>query len=148
DNYAYVADGYLGLRIIDISTPSSPSEVGFCFPPSYAYDVVVSGSYAYVAAGTSGLQMYENIVGGLNERDRDKEKVLKVTQNLFMEAVQVEVHGTALPVTLNIYDVTGRIVEKAVIYNSSPVTVGSDLTPGIYFVGINSFESVKIEKLR
>jgi hypothetical protein len=58
------------------------------------------------------------------------------------------VYGVALPVTLNVYDVTGRIMEKTVVYNSSPLPVGSDLAPGIYFVGIKGFESVKIEKLR
>jgi len=123
-------------------------EVGFCSSPSYVYNVAVSGDYAYVAAGNSGLHIYENIVGGVIERDRDKEKVLKVTQNLFMEMAEVQVYGVALPVTLNVYDVTGRIMEKTVVYNSSPVTVGSDLTPGIYFVRIKGFESVKIEKLR
>ncbi len=32
-NYAYVADGNAGLRIIDVSLPSAPIEVGFYDTP-------------------------------------------------------------------------------------------------------------------
>lgn len=54
-NYAYVADGDSGLRIIDIHNPDSMYEVGFCYLPGYAKDVYVNGSYAYVAASDAGL---------------------------------------------------------------------------------------------
>jgi len=42
----------------------------------------------------------------------------------------------------------GRVMEKTMVYNSSFVTVGAGLSPGIYFISIEGFESVKIEKLR
>ncbi len=29
-DYAYVASGYTGLRILDISNPAAPVELGFC----------------------------------------------------------------------------------------------------------------------
>jgi len=55
-NYAYVANGRHGLRVIDVSTPSSPAEVGSLDTPGIAFGVAVSGGYAYVAAGyVSGL---------------------------------------------------------------------------------------------
>ena len=55
-NYAYVADGWSGFRIINISNPASPTEVGYHDTPGYANGVYVSGNYAYVAnmSGTSG----------------------------------------------------------------------------------------------
>jgi hypothetical protein len=40
-----------GLRVIDVSNPSNPREVGFFDTPGYAYGVYVSGNYAYVADG-------------------------------------------------------------------------------------------------
>jgi hypothetical protein len=40
-----------GLRVIDVSNPSSPREVGFYDTPGNARGVAVSGSYAYVADG-------------------------------------------------------------------------------------------------
>ena len=54
-NYAYVADGDSGLRIIDIHNPDSMYEVGFCYLPGYAKDVYVNGNYAYIAASDAGL---------------------------------------------------------------------------------------------
>jgi hypothetical protein len=50
-NYAYVADGGAGLRVIDVSNPANPREVGFFDTPGFAEDVYVSGNYAYVAMG-------------------------------------------------------------------------------------------------
>jgi hypothetical protein len=57
-SYAYIAAE--GLRIIDISNPQSPNEVGYFDTPGYARDVHVSGSYAYVAAGgKEGLRIID-----------------------------------------------------------------------------------------
>jgi hypothetical protein len=56
--YAYVADNWVGLRVIDVSNPSSPREVGFYDTPGQASGVAVSGvsgSYAYVADWDGGL---------------------------------------------------------------------------------------------
>jgi hypothetical protein len=63
-NDAYVTDGRWsgitndvddGLRVIDVSTPASPIEVGFFDPPGYTRGVAVSGSYAYVTNGNFGV---------------------------------------------------------------------------------------------
>jgi hypothetical protein len=57
---AYVADGTAGLRILDVSNPVLPTEIGaFSLPGWSANDVVVSGTYAYVAAGTEGVWMLD-----------------------------------------------------------------------------------------
>ena len=45
-SYAYVADGSAGLRIIDVSNPSDPQEVGY--HGTDIQDVYVRDSYAYV----------------------------------------------------------------------------------------------------
>ncbi|MBN2373763.1 hypothetical protein JXL19_08250 [bacterium] len=58
-NYAYVADDYSGLHVIDISDPCHPSINGSCDTPGYAEGVYVSGNYAYVADGESGLQVID-----------------------------------------------------------------------------------------
>ncbi len=54
-NYAYVADGLSGLRIIDVSVPSAPAEVGFYDTSGTAFGVAVAGNYAYVADSGYGL---------------------------------------------------------------------------------------------
>ncbi len=45
----YIAEGRIGLRILDVSDPSNPQQVGFYDTPGSAMDVFVSGDYAYVA---------------------------------------------------------------------------------------------------
>ena len=58
-DYAYVAGGYQGLRIIDVSDPTSPSEVGFYDTPGHAWGIAVAAgdpqghTYAYVADGAA-----------------------------------------------------------------------------------------------
>jgi len=50
-NYAFVADGNAGLRIIDISDPSAPKEQGAFTDLSHKADyVAVNGDYAYLLA--------------------------------------------------------------------------------------------------
>jgi uncharacterized protein YijF (DUF1287 family) len=57
--YAYIADGDSGLRVVDVSTPSHPTEVGFYDTPGSARDVAIAGNYAYVADDNSGLRVID-----------------------------------------------------------------------------------------
>ncbi len=54
-DYAYVADGGAGLRIVDVSHPAAPAEVGFYDTSGFAGGVAVAGNYIYVADQASGL---------------------------------------------------------------------------------------------
>ena len=64
-NYAYLAAECAGIRVIDVSNPAIPKEVGFCLPPEQtdgiestvfgAYDVAVSGKYAYMTDHLAGM---------------------------------------------------------------------------------------------
>jgi len=56
---AYVADGTSGLKIVDISDPSSPQLRGSYDTPGNALDVWISGMLACVADGYSGLQLID-----------------------------------------------------------------------------------------
>jgi len=56
-NYAYIADFY-AVRIIDVSNPASPVEMGY-FSSSYALDVTVSGVYAYASYSEKGLKILD-----------------------------------------------------------------------------------------
>ena len=55
ESYAYAANGEAGLRVIDVSAPSAPVEVGFVDTQGGARDVAVSGGHAYVADSWAGL---------------------------------------------------------------------------------------------
>jgi hypothetical protein len=53
-----VADYSSGLRVIDVSTPTNPNEVGYYDTPGDAEGVFCSGGYIFVADGM-GLQILE-----------------------------------------------------------------------------------------
>jgi len=59
--YVYVADADNGyLWVIDVSDVVSPDSVDcLAFSPAFPLDVAVSGDYAYVARGTSGLTVVD-----------------------------------------------------------------------------------------
>ncbi|MGQ9516797.1 MAG: hypothetical protein ACUVWB_09630 [Anaerolineae bacterium] len=54
-DYADIAAGSAGLRIIHVREPSSPREVGFYCEPGFANAVAVAGTCAYVADWDGGL---------------------------------------------------------------------------------------------
>jgi hypothetical protein len=54
-----VANYALGLRVIDVSNPAAPVEVGSIDTPDLACDVSVVGGLTYVADGTSGLRVVD-----------------------------------------------------------------------------------------
>ena len=60
DQYAYVADGDAGLRMIEVSRSSSPTEVGFYDTGGFASGVYVLENVAYVADGNDELYILQN----------------------------------------------------------------------------------------
>ena len=62
--YAYVADFNAGLRVVDVSNPASPVQVGAAkvgssdFVMAYAVDADASDDYIYIAS-LSGLYMID-----------------------------------------------------------------------------------------
>ena len=59
---AYITLGHAGLKIVDISNPARPFEIGSCnvFSPSKpALSVQVNQGYAFVAAQDAGLRVIE-----------------------------------------------------------------------------------------
>jgi hypothetical protein len=58
-DYAYVADGFAGLQVIDITDTANPSLAGSYNTLDYAWGVAISGDYAYVADDEFGLQVID-----------------------------------------------------------------------------------------
>lgn len=58
-SYAYVADMYRGLQIVNIADPANPALAGNYDTPGNARGVFVSGNYAYVADESQGLQIID-----------------------------------------------------------------------------------------
>ncbi len=53
---AYVAAGGAGLRVVDISDPAHPAEIGAWDSPGYAEGAAVDGATVYLADGPYGLR--------------------------------------------------------------------------------------------
>ena len=58
-DHAYVANGRGGLRIIDITNPANPFEVGSFETPGYPEGIAVTGNYAYIADRWEGLRIID-----------------------------------------------------------------------------------------
>ncbi|MCK4548078.1 MAG: T9SS type A sorting domain-containing protein [Candidatus Eisenbacteria sp.] len=59
-DFAFIADGTSGLRVIDISHPSSPADSGVMSgPPFDARAVVLAGNYAFIADSLSGMHVID-----------------------------------------------------------------------------------------
>jgi hypothetical protein len=59
DSFAYVANGSMGLQILDISDPENPNEVGSYNGGFIAEEIAVDGDYAYIAALSDGLKIID-----------------------------------------------------------------------------------------
>jgi len=53
-HYVFIGD-WMGLRIIDISNPTSPKDIGHFWPETIIEDVDVAGHYAFLANSSDGL---------------------------------------------------------------------------------------------
>lgn len=54
---AYVASGPAGLKVVDVSDPTSPKEIGQLDTEGFSMGVYVAGAHAYVADGSGGLRI-------------------------------------------------------------------------------------------
>ena len=59
DGYAFVADRYDGLVVIDISDPEDPQQVGSCDTPDDAFRVLIVNNLAYVCDYRGGLRIID-----------------------------------------------------------------------------------------
>jgi hypothetical protein len=55
DPYVFIANDTAGVRILDLSNPTAPTEIGFYDTLGAASDIEVVGRYVYIADGPRGL---------------------------------------------------------------------------------------------
>ena len=118
DNYAYLATGDAGLRVVDISDPVNPTAGGNFDTPGYAEGIAVSGGYAFIADGGEGLRII-NIIDPANP----------------FEIASFDTPGWVNNVTVedNHAFVTDSTEGLYVLYTANPaypVEIGSYNTPG------------------
>jgi hypothetical protein len=118
--YAYIADGWGGLRVVDVSDASAPVLRGGWDSPGYATDVAVSGSYAFLADDDNGLQV-------ISVADPDMpERVAHLWGPPGVPVLGVELAGGLL--FLNECHTGFQVVD--IVDPTLPVIIGSCDTPG------------------
>ncbi len=154
-NYMYVADYFLGLRVINIAAPTNPHEVGFYDTPGTAYSVVNKNDTSFVGDETNlGIYDCSQALGVVDRASDIVPQTFSLKQNYpnpFNPTTTIEY---AIPKTskveLKLFDVTGREVGTLVNFNQNPGTYrvkldASKLASGIYFYRLNagSFSTTK-----
>ena len=56
--YTHVANDTQGLRVVDITQPSSPFEIGSLNTPGNAFGIAVEGDLAFVADRLAGMEVF------------------------------------------------------------------------------------------
>ena len=143
--YAYVADWDNGLRVIDVSDPSHPAEIGFYDTPGYANDVFISNGYAYVADGPSGLRVIDITDPtnpteiGFNETPDHAYSVVVSGDYAYMVIGSsglriLDVHDPADPIVVGAYDPPG---ESWGIDISGSLAYIADSTSGLRVINVS-----------
>jgi hypothetical protein len=129
-----VADVWGGLRVINVSDPRNPYEVGYHTASRYpsVENVVVAGNLVYAAEGDDGLRIVEFLGGGVAETP--KPQVLSRTPQATV------VRGVLVMPAAN---GEGRVANGACLLDAAgrgvmELQAGSNdvrrLAPGVYFV--------------
>ncbi|MEE9450264.1 MAG: T9SS type A sorting domain-containing protein, partial [Ignavibacteriaceae bacterium] len=153
----YVANGSNGLRIIDVSTPTSPVEVGFYDTGVVAWGVALSGSYAYVADQEDGIYIIQNdLLVGINEETSFSPGSFLLAQNYpnpFNPTTTINYQISEIGfVALKVFDVLGNeistLVNEEKPAGSYEVDFDSQgLSSGIYFYKLQAGNFVETKKM-
>lgn len=151
-DFAYVAAGYQGLVILDVSTPGTPLIEGVLALPGFAQDVEIVGDTAYVAvsdysasAGLYVVDVFDRanplqiglfsgsfkalVLSGATAFALDPERGLEI----------IDVTTPASPVSLATLDLVGR--EEALALSGSHLfiaAVGNEVASALRFVDISN----------
>ena len=149
-NLVYVADGNAGLRIVDISNPVAPFEVGFLDTAGFAYGVDVVGDLAYVADG-SLLRIIDvsgpsspSEVGSFDTGDPGTPVKVEVVGNLAYVADGdtslriLDVSSPAAPVEVGSFDATGFVNDVEVEGTLAYLTISAEEVPGLQVVDVSN----------
>ncbi|MFC1765993.1 hypothetical protein ACFL6U_28440 [Planctomycetota bacterium] len=143
---AYIADRHGGLRILDVSDPTSPLEIGFVDTPGEAWGVAVSGSITYVADGENGLQVIDvdnpaipKIIGDVDTPDFAHDVAVSGTTVYMADCESglqiIDVGNPAQPTITGFYDTPGEALDIVIIGSHAYV---ADSYGGLQIINVSS----------
>jgi len=133
----YVAYGTAGLRIIDVTNPSSSTLLGTADLGGDSRGVVVSGNYAYVAARDSGVY----VVDVTNDADPVKIKTIKTPRARGIAISGNTVYVAASDSGMGMIDITNPTTAAVVAYTGSSV-YGENVAVNGNIAGITDYGQI------
>ena len=129
-DYAYVATERDGVRLVDITTPSSPSEEGVAAPGGEFRDIAISDGLVFAANGTAGVTVLQNRLIVSNEGDGDLASGLSLRPNAPNPVGAATLFRFELAqagdVTVEVFNVLGQRVATAL---DAPLGAGPHAIP-------------------
>ena len=155
-DYAYVTDG--SLRLVNISDPFSPHEIGYYYSNTPTSSVVVMfDSCAYVGEGQM-MSVYRHYQA-LGVIDRESEIIPQQFSiqpnypNPFNSTTTIKYSiAKTSKVDLKVFDITGREVAKLIDFHQNPGEYtfkfdGTTLAAGTYFVRLQAGDLSQTQKI-
>jgi len=157
NGYVFVADGTMGgLRVINVSNPSSPSETGYILSLSTANFVYLRNNLVYLPDGKTGLLIIKPEILGVKENNRlpiitSLRLVPQPVQQKSPVSIQFKMEKET-EVRIELFDVAGRMAKT--IYQGR-LNKGQNqiswlpegIASGVYFVKIRTDAEHMIGKL-
>lgn len=140
--YCYVASEATGVRSINISNPSAPTEDGYYDDVPQSRGVDANGKYIYVAEKTDGLTVYSNnLVTAVDNEEGILPESISLHQNYpnpFNPTTNIKIElNTNAFVSLQVFNSLGQKVAD-LVHSQLPAGVsnvtfdGSSLATGLY----------------
>ncbi len=128
-NYAYVSNGYLGVRTVDVGAPSTPDEAGY-FQTERGYAIDLAMYNQFICAAYLDVIIFENtFISGTENEIASVPQGYNLGQNypnpFNPETTIPFTLGKRAPVKLTVYNILGEKVD---------VLVNRTLPPGNYRV--------------
>ncbi len=156
DDHAYVGQGYAGFQVFDVSDPENIVECGFYDTPGYAAGIAAQGDIAYVA-DYAHLEIYdcsEALTVDVTPRSLPYSfSISSIHPNPFNSNTTINYNiPLALRVTINIFDISGRLVETLyddfqTVGHHSVVWDSREFGSGIYLMQLQTKTGNKVAKL-
>lgn len=136
----YIAAVEGGLEIWDVANPSNPVKLGYHFTPSLARGVYVLGSYAYVADGGAGVQIYEFYSVGIEEQEIEAVSGIRLMHNPVSKRIELVIESTIKErVQIFLYNTLGQRIRTYLVNPNKNVSLGIEgLSSDIYFLKLEA----------
>jgi len=144
--YAFLACGTAGLRIIDISDPFSPSEVGYYSLGSECTDVYIDYPFAWVSGLSCRINAFN--ISGFAEIEETalsipKKHDLHLSPNPFNSSCKVLLPCDAI--SLKIFDISGKQIETNNLdlkKSEFKWTPDENCQSGVYLISIETSNTI------